>query len=91
VRGGAEATVSVEDRGQGIAAEELPHLFERYYRTDHARGGSVNGTGLGLYISQAIAVAHHGSIGVESTVGCGSCFTLRLPLVPVEASVSSNS
>lgn len=91
VRGGAEATVSIEDQGPGIAAEELPRLFDRFYRTGQARGGPAHGTGLGLYISQEIAAAHHGGIHVESTPGRGSCFILRLPLVPVPASVSRDS
>jgi signal transduction histidine kinase len=91
VRGGAEATVSVEDRGPGIPAEELPRLFDRFYRTGQARGGPAHGTGLGLYISQEIAAAHHGGISVQSTPGHGSCFTLRLPLLPVPASVLRDS
>jgi signal transduction histidine kinase len=91
VRGGAEATVSVEDRGPGIPAEELPRLFDRFYRTGQARGGPAHGTGLGLYISQEIAAAHNGDISVQSTPGHGSCFTLRLPLLPIPASALRDS
>ncbi len=75
-----EARVSVEDRGPGIPPEELPHLFDRFYRAPNARRGTVAGTGLGLYISQAVAMAHHGLIAADSAPGQGSRFTLVLPL-----------
>ena len=80
VRGGDAAQVSVEDRGPGVAPEDLPHLFDRFYRTRVARRGPIGGTGLGLYISQEIATAHHGQITVDSAPGKGSRFTLTLPL-----------
>jgi signal transduction histidine kinase len=89
VRGGSEARVCVEDRGAGIAPEEQPHLFDRFYRTSLARDGPVAGTGLGLYISQEIAQAHHGRITVDSGPGKGSRFTLCLPLAPKPASARS--
>jgi signal transduction histidine kinase len=85
VLGGGEARVIVEDRGPGIAAEDLPHLFDRFYRTRRARSGHVAGTGLGLYISQEIATSHHGHITVDSAPGRGSRFTLTLPLAPTPA------
>jgi heavy metal sensor kinase len=77
--GGAHAALSVTDTGIGIAAEHLPHLFERFYRVDAARSSAVGGTGLGLSISRAIAEAHGGRIDVESEPGKGSTFTFRLP------------
>jgi heavy metal sensor kinase len=71
-----EATLSVEDTGEGIAADALPHIFERFYRGDPARGSGA-GFGLGLSIAQAIAKAHGGHIAVDSTPGAGARFSLR--------------
>ena len=68
-----------EDTGHGIEQEHLPHLFERFYRTDWARAKDAGGTGLGLPIVKEIAEAHSGSISVTSQVDKGSVFTLRLP------------
>jgi two-component system OmpR family sensor kinase len=72
------AQVTVADTGIGIPAEDLPHIFERFYRVDPSRGRS-GGSGLGLAIAQWIAQAHGGRIEVESTVGKGSSFTVWLP------------
>jgi signal transduction histidine kinase len=74
-----EALLSVSDTGPGIAAEHLPRLFERFYRTDESHG-SDGGAGLGLAIADWIARAHGGSITVESALGAGSTFVLHLPL-----------
>lgn len=80
---GQEVTVAVEDTGHGIEPEHIPHLFERFYRTDWARAKDSAGTGLGLPIVKEIMDAHGGSISVTSEVNKGSIFTLRLPaLVP---------
>jgi len=76
---GEEVAVSVEDTGHGIEPEHLPHLFERFYRTDWARVKDSGGTGLGLSIVKEIAEAHGGSISVTSEVNKGSIFTLRVP------------
>lgn len=73
------ATLSVADTGPGIAPEHLPHLFDRFYRTDAARNASDGGAGLGLSIAKWIAEAHGGTITVTSTPGQGSAFTVRLP------------
>jgi heavy metal sensor kinase len=73
-------TVAVEDTGHGIEPEHLPHLFERFYRTDWARAKDAGGTGLGLPIVKEIAEAHGGTISVTSQVDKGSVFTLRLPV-----------
>jgi signal transduction histidine kinase len=80
-----EAHVCVQDQGPGIPAEELPHLFERFYRTRIARRGDKKGSGLGLYISHEIAQAHGGAIIAQSAPGAGSRFTLLLPLAPPPA------
>jgi heavy metal sensor kinase len=79
----SEACLIVRDTGIGIAPEHLPHIFERFYRADPARsetGGS--NSGLGLSIVEWIIHAHGGSVAVSSQVGLGTCFTVRLPLVP---------
>ncbi|HEY6072129.1 MAG TPA: ATP-binding protein, partial [Anaerolineales bacterium] len=77
--------VLVADNGMGIPAEDLPKIFDRFYRVDKARArddadGSIGGTGLGLAIVKWIAEAHGGRIEVASDVGKGSTFTLLLPL-----------
>jgi heavy metal sensor kinase len=72
--------VMVEDTGHGIEPEHLPHLFERFYRTDWARARDSGGTGLGLPIVKEIVDAHGGTVGVTSHVNKGSVFTLRLPV-----------
>ena len=73
------AVVTVRDHGQGIAEKDLPHIFDRFYRTDQARSRASGRSGLGLPICQAIVAAHGGSITATSTVGTGSTFTVRFP------------
>lgn len=77
---GSEVVIQVIDKGQGIDAEHLPRIFERFYRVDKARSRKAGGTGLGLAIVKHIAQLHGGSVDVTSEVGCGSCFTILLPL-----------
>ncbi len=76
----AEVEVSVTDQGLGIAPEDLPHLFERFYR---AQGTKAEGIGLGLYITKQLVEAHGGQIRVESEVGKGSTFYFTLPVATV--------
>lgn len=83
-RVGTEAFIDVRDHGVGISAEQLPYIYEQFYRvpnieTQEAR--SVNGLGLGLYISRTIMEHHGGRIEVQSTVGQGSTFSMVLPLL----------
>lgn len=79
----AEGMVSccVIDRGSGIGAEHLPHIFERFYRATPTGADAPNGTGVGLTISSALARAMGGSLECDSTIGVGSRFTLVLPAV----------
>lgn len=74
-----QVRLSVADTGAGISPEDLPHVFDRFYR---AKGQNRKGSGLGLAIAKWIAEAHGGSLAVESKPGVGSAFTLRLPLDP---------
>jgi signal transduction histidine kinase len=73
------ARISVRDTGPGIPANQIPQLFERYYRVDTS-GKQVSGLGLGLYICAEIIERHGGQIGVESEIGIGSSFWFTLPL-----------
>ncbi|HEX6477910.1 MAG TPA: HAMP domain-containing sensor histidine kinase [Ktedonobacteraceae bacterium] len=74
------ALIKVSDTGIGIQPEDLPHIFERFYRADPARSRDRGGSGLGLTIAQSIMHEHEGSIEVESTPGKGSIFIMKLPL-----------
>ncbi|MEY4713271.1 MAG: hypothetical protein RIS88_2721 [Pseudomonadota bacterium] len=82
--GGAE--FSVRDTGEGIAPEHLPRLTERFYRVDRSRSRETGGTGLGLAIVKHVAQRHGGELRIESTVGAGSTFSLRLPASRVRSS-----
>jgi PAS domain S-box-containing protein len=75
--GGAE--LSIEDTGVGIPAREMPHLFERFHRTEGARGRTHEGTGIGLALVQELVKLHGGTIHAQSEEGCGSKFVVAIP------------
>ena len=75
------ALIAVSDTGIGIPADEIDRLFSRFFRASTATQNAIPGVGLGLTITQAIALAHHGRIRVASTVGDGTTFTFELPLL----------
>jgi two-component system phosphate regulon sensor histidine kinase PhoR len=85
-----EAVVSIRDQGFGIAPEHLPRLFERFYRVKDERTRTIEGTGLGLYISQSIVEQHSGYIVVQSEPGVGSTFAVHLRLHWQPATESSD-
>jgi heavy metal sensor kinase len=76
---GDRACVEVRDTGAGMTAEELAHVFERFYRADPARTRDPGGSGLGLSICQALVLAHDGTIAVESRLGEGTCVRVSFP------------
>lgn len=77
---GEEIEIRVIDHGDGIASEHLDHIFERFYRSDPSRTRESGGSGLGLAIVSSIVSAHRGEVRVESTVGEGTSFIVRLPI-----------
>lgn len=76
---GDRAEITITDNGVGIPEEDIPHLFERFYRVEKGRSSDKGGTGLGLAIAKEFAVAHGGDIRVSSIVGKGTTFTVTLP------------
>jgi heavy metal sensor kinase len=84
-----QVVIRVSDTGPGIAPTHLPHLFDRFYRVDRGRNRAQGGSGLGLAIAQSIAQTYGGSLSVESTVGLGSTFSVRLPVTVTGVEQSS--
>ena len=82
---GGSVLISVQDSGEGISAEDLPRVFERFYRGEQSRSRSAGGTGLGLAIAKGLVEAHGGEIWVDSRPGNGACFGFSLPLAPSSA------
>jgi len=82
VMDGDHVIFSVDDNGPGIPAEDLPHIFERFYRGDPSRSEARGESGLGLAITKALVEAQGGSISVESSLGEGTRFNLRFPAAP---------
>ncbi|HEX5415927.1 MAG TPA: ATP-binding protein [Chloroflexota bacterium] len=79
-RQNGSAEFRIADTGTGIPAEDLPHIFERFYKADKSRQRSEGGSGLGLAIAYKIVAMHQGTIGVESAPGRGATFCVRLPV-----------
>lgn len=80
--------ISVRDTGAGIPADQLPHIFEKFYQADNQASAALKGTGLGLAIAKQIVEAHQGTISVDSTEGAGTTFMLTLPVVAAVSRVS---
>jgi two-component system sensor histidine kinase BaeS len=80
-----DVTISVADTGTGVSSDDLPHIFERFWRADKVRSRDTGGTGLGLPIARQIAEQHGADIAVQSEAGRGSLFTVRLPLASAES------
>jgi len=76
-----QATIEVVDSGIGIPSRDLPHVFERFYRSDRARRAYPGGSGLGLSIARWIVEAHKGTLEVESAPDQGATFRVKLPLI----------
>jgi signal transduction histidine kinase len=85
-----EAVLAIEDRGQGIAPEELPRIFEPFFRSEQARRQGLVGVGLGLAVARRIATAFGGVLEVESTLDAGSVFRLRLAAEAAPVTPSPN-
>lgn len=83
---GGNARLTVQDEGQGIDAESLPHIFDRFYRTDQSRARQTGGTGLGLAIAKWIVDRHDGWFEVTSREGIGTRITVVIPLAAVNQS-----
>jgi signal transduction histidine kinase len=81
----SEAVIEIQDHGDGIAAADLPHLFDRFYRVESDRNRQTGGSGLGLAIAQAIAQVHNSQIQVQSTIGEGSTFSVHFPILRLPA------
>ena len=73
-------TLQVSDSGLGIPEQDLPHIYERFYRADKSHSREMGGTGLGLAITKSAVLLHRGSITVSSKLGEGSTFTVKIPL-----------
>ena len=84
---GSGVEISVADNGPGITPEDLPHIFEPFYRGRHATEQQIHGNGLGLSLVKRIAEAHGGRVTVKSTPGAGATFTLHLPVAQAHAGV----
>lgn len=79
LREGETVVLRVRDTGHGIAAEDLPFVFERFYKADPERGGLSVGSGIGLSLAREIVLLHGGTVDVTSEIEKGTCFTVRLP------------
>lgn len=84
VRDGTVMVIRIQDSGIGLSADDLPHIFERFYRVDQSRARSSGGNGIGLTIARQLVLAHGGTLQAESAgQGTGSTFTVTLPVQPM--------
>jgi signal transduction histidine kinase len=79
---GKSAELVVRDTGVGIPAQEIPRLFERFHRVENQKSRSFEGSGIGLALVQELVKLHCGSLAIESEVGKGTSFRVRIPLAP---------
>jgi signal transduction histidine kinase len=91
VRGKSEVQLAVKDRGRGIEPDDLPHIFEAFYRGRYAVDRQIHGNGLGLSLVKRIVEAHGGRVSVQSVLNEGSTFTLHLPAALPDAARASMS
>jgi signal transduction histidine kinase len=91
VTDGPQTVLAVSDTGSGIPPEELPHIFDRFYRVEPSRDRNHGGAGLGLEITKRIVEAHGGRLTVESAVGRGTTFRIVLPSAVGEGVSSGHS
>jgi two-component system sensor histidine kinase SenX3 len=87
---GKEAVLRVSDTGEGIPTRDVDRVFERFYRVDAARSRATGGTGLGLAIVKHVVESHGGEVNVQSELGAGSTFTIRLPVLDDEETTASH-
>jgi signal transduction histidine kinase len=76
---GSACRILIADQGPGISSEDLPHVFERFYRSDRSRSRLTGGFGLGLSIARAVVEKNHGAIQIESMLQAGTRVEVRLP------------
>jgi signal transduction histidine kinase len=88
---GAEVQVVVEDRGIGIGQDDLPHIFEPFYRSRAANAAQIHGTGLGLFMAREAVASMGGRIAAESSPGKRTAFAIQLPALQPEAADSCSS
>ena len=90
-KSGGKVIVSVTDTGAGISSEELPFIFERFYRTDKSRSRSTGGAGLGLSIARSLVEAQGGRTWIESEVGKGTTIYFSLPVYEAPAGAGTQT
>lgn len=88
---GEEVLIAVADTGIGIPKEDIPRIFDRFYRVDKARSRALGGTGLGLSIAFEIVHRHDGHIEIQSEVGKGTTMTVHLPCLPEKPEIAEGS